>query len=262
MNVYTNTESGFGDFLGNYLNNGLFKYFKYLKTNGFKPDIINYDYTHNHASLNVAELSPYFKSELRQWSAMKEFETLPITKLKDLFDWDKMPSEIPEFFLTDEEKRWVEDLPPRFYTLHPSAGNRERPLKNHLDVKDLIKQLTKKMPVVLLGGNGYRCCDSTVMNETFDWEYPDLINCIGKVNARTQCEAVKQSTTFVGSFSAYSVAALYLNKQCFIGMPRMFVAQCIRRTGDDYFTATQKPNVTLFNFEEAEFYEKFINTIT
>ncbi len=262
MNVYTKTESGMGDFLAQYLGDGLFKYMKHLKTNGFKSQIINWDYTHNACTLNIAELNPYFKSEQKPWGAWAEYNNnKDIIKLEDLFDWTTIPEETPEFYLSDGEQKWVEGLPKEYYALHAQAGHASRALVCHLCLEDLITHLAKTMPVVLLGGSGPRCGMGRNLDEHYNWEHPNLINCIDKQNARTQCEVVKRCTKFVGGFSAYEVAASYLNKPSVVGVPGFTYRECKANKGAYFTKANLQPNMKIINWEEPSFYERFLEAI-
>ena len=204
MNVYTSCGGGFGDAICNYLSDGQIKYFKFLKENGFKPQIIHLDYSHNIQSMSLHELNPYYKAELKKYKPdhWEEFAKSDLLKIEDLFD-GTLPSEMPLFYLTDKEYKFVESIPKPYITIHPGAGDKLRCMSCWVDMDILIKKLLKISPVVLLGGG----------NENYGFKHANLYNVINIWNGRTQCELIKHCNFFIGSLSCYANCALYLEKE-------------------------------------------------
>ena len=247
------TGGGLGDFYVQYFMNSWAKLHT-LRDIGFTSTIHSYHNSHNLSTLAMTTYIPNTTQEyhnyVRHFHDIKE--QLKIEQhhidIESMFDFSKIASKEVPIYLAPGEQEVIDHLPDKFITIHPQAGTADRAMLCYLDMNILLTEVSKLAPIVLLGGSGERTGFNRSLRETGDYGVP-VIDFVNSQSARVQTQAIKDCNMFIGSFSAYFVAALGLNKNAIVTVDEHSYNRIQKDQSSKYFTITKdSPLVSIYNW--------------
>lgn len=212
--IYTVTAGGLGDTIYNYLSpNFDTSYFASIKkydhscltkvyvwsSNSQSAELLLHDPNIDHVEFHAFN-SNWYEITL---SLSSGYRTLTAEEKNYLIN-------PPVIHLDQEESsiaKQIENNGP-FVVIHPFAGTGEKSWSGNIDILNVINILKKcHFQIVLVGGSSIRHGENRFIEESISLEDEQVHNLINKYSSRLHAYLSNHANIFIGSVSAYSVAA-------------------------------------------------------